>query len=212
MENILALNSSLHTPNTHETMFLTPSARLSSKKIEYAGRNLIPKTHKNQLEKKSLIESCSISLDSLNDSWSPQSSLPEKEVTHRSMSSVASNLSESSMFEEFAIQVNTFQMKPKLTTHLDLATPCSKSSLEVSFIYKKAENLQRAVLDKLGPHEKGLDISEIIRNIAYRGYNITKDEFSSLFVSKDSDFYDYFYMREVEKIILAQTRKENIRR
>lgn len=87
------------------------------------------------------------------------------------------------------------------------ATPCSKSSLEISLCQKEAKIIWKAVVDQLGYHEKGKDLERIFMELVKNKHSLTYSDFTGLFVSKNSDFYDYFYFRGVEKIIIEWIKK-----
>lgn len=218
MDTITALNRTLTPKRANLRLpFLTPSAKQFKKQIGHpAGRKEIPRTHKHIMMDKHQpwVQSCTLSLASPKDGNSMnQAQIEDQDESHRSMSSSFSNLSDSSMFEEMAPQINPVQVhienEIQVDRYFELATPCSKSSLEVSYIFSTAEPLVRKIQGELGPHKNGLDIPGIIRKIALADYRVTEEEFASFFVHKESDFYDYFYMREVEKLISEVIQKRN---
>lgn len=84
---------------------------------------------------------------------------------------------------------------------IKLISPCSKSSLEISLCLREAKNLTRITLEELGPHKNGLDLMERFGLLCINKTEISGRELLDLFISENSGFYDYYYLRLLEAVL-----------
>lgn len=90
----------------------------------------------------------------------------------------------------------------KMGKYFELNTPCSKSSLELVLYSNQIEEIYSNVLKKLGPHKNGCDILKGLKRMFLEGGFKNGNNFQNYFLSKKSDFYDYYYIRELQFIVM----------
>lgn len=91
---------------------------------------------------------------------------------------------------------------------LDSITPCSRSSLELMLCLRTSEKMANRAITLFGPHKEGIDIFEAFRQFCLKNENLEYEDFLKIFTSENLSFYDYYYLRNIEKMIQEEFMEE----
>lgn len=90
----------------------------------------------------------------------------------------------------------------EIQEYFELDSSWSKSSLELVLYRNQIEEIYSNVLKKLGPHKNGCDILKGLKRLILDNGIQKRKTVKEYFLNEFSDFYDYYYMRELELIVM----------